>query len=333
MINFPEEVWFQISLNFKSYFLLRVSKKFAFLYNEYWYKSYLEFNYPYFQWNRHIALFDTTYEELNKKCSRQGKIRCIDVVSLIPKDLPIKGIKASGVSLGSQFYHLILDFMGNLYVCSENKIYKLDIDVVDVDKTYYVKQHTIHHVKVDLINMELVSNIVDVIPNNIVKIFNYGFGLYVLINTQTESMINVYFEDSFKTGRIFSNKIKNIDVYKGCMLNILFENGTLFECDRLLNTTHVYDFLAEDLVSSVVKVDGLYFISRYQLYDKDSLNPLFPVPAIGTYINSTINKYFTYILSSEGVFSITKDKVCYKILPSSKTKSIFATDTFIYQII
>jgi hypothetical protein len=63
---FPEEVWLQISLNFKPGFLLRVSKKFSFLYGEYWYKSYLDYNYPHVEWSKHSELFDTTYEEFTK---------------------------------------------------------------------------------------------------------------------------------------------------------------------------------------------------------------------------------------------------------------------------
>jgi hypothetical protein len=288
-------------------------------------------------------LFDTTYEEFTKKSLTQGKIRYRDIVPLVQgvsssehivnsvqQDLSIKGIKASDVYLGDKFHHLVLDFIGNLYVCSENKIYQLDTDVVDIDKSYYIKQHTIHHVKLDQINMELVSNVVDAIPNNVVKILNIHCGVYILINTKTKSTINRYLSENFLQSKTYSDKISKITPSHCGRLNILFENGTFIECDQLLETKRVYDFLAEDLFPFVVKIEAKYFTLGYEPYHGYSLKQL--SSTIGIYIDSCFNKHFHYVLTSEGVFCIGEN-YCEKIPCGSVIKSIFATDDFVYEIV
>ena len=144
---FPIEVWYNISLYLKPQ-SLSLNKILSSLYNEFYYKKYLQNKYPELElW----APFG--YKELYKKSLLQGKIQIRNEFLSETNGrnnnhfCEIEGIKCSRYG----FCELVLTFNGDLYYCSSigiNNIKSLkciDNHVIDIAYYGYIKENYVYY--------------------------------------------------------------------------------------------------------------------------------------------------------------------------------------------
>jgi hypothetical protein len=139
----PTELLQYIGLQLPVCYLATLNKQFSTLYDEFFYKFYLEDKYP------GINLWkQSSYKELCKKSLAQGEIRRIK--KDITQCLSIKGIKACYAA--DYGYSFVLTFNGDLYAVDETKTKFISGNVIDVDSETYITPNKWYFVDGQLIS-------------------------------------------------------------------------------------------------------------------------------------------------------------------------------------
>lgn len=147
-MDYPLEIWREISLHFPVNFLAVNSKLIA-IYDESWFKDKL--NLTCSEYKKH----DNSYEYLYRRLCKSGNIHMLDGCGVVEK-LPIKGIKLSK-TLRYNFAYFVLSFDGDLFCYEKNKLIAIDCNVEDINEICYLKNNEWYMIK-DNNTIEIASN-------------------------------------------------------------------------------------------------------------------------------------------------------------------------------
>jgi hypothetical protein len=310
MNSLPKEIWVEISLYLSPDHLLLVNKSFSNLYDNHWCKTYLEFTYPNIDFTKR-----NDYKNLTMKSTKQGHIWVTKKKNTL--NLQLQGIKACSYYR----YHVILDFMGNLYILDGNKIIQLDEGVVDISREFYIKDHELRRIEIIIPTGEIITTSIMTYSDNIMLLRYCSAGLYISTYIDGKSTIFLYNGVQFVQEKSFPNKIKEICSEISSKLVILFYNGTMIECTPTLELIKTYNYTCEDMKPGVLKVDGCYYLSGVSIYDKTSLKQ-YP-EHLGNYVASveTLNKDF--LLTDKALFIRNPHDVYIRLYANSHIKAIF----------
>jgi hypothetical protein len=146
MFNIPSDIVRQIALNLQPNILSLVSKQFNSIYDEYFYKVYLEQQYC-----DNKIWVTTTYKALYKKYLLDGyfygKKELLTSLQMLDSGIKpnvhhigVKGIKAYEYSFNKRLtVYIVLNFNGDLYSICDGRIILLNTQVIDLCKKYYIK--------------------------------------------------------------------------------------------------------------------------------------------------------------------------------------------------
>jgi hypothetical protein len=323
----PKDIWYQISLNLPPLHLSILSKAYLNLYDDHWYKCYLEIKYSNIDFGQYNNL---NYKEITKKAIKQGDVCEYHYSYSSPKNLKVQGIKVSYIPRLN--FIVVLDFLGNLYIHDGDDTIKVDSGVVDIDKEYYSKKHELCQIMYDIMTKNIKITVIDLFDDNITKILAWNQMIYILTNFNEQATIRGYKNGQLVVTKTFTEKIKAFRGLCSDKIIVLFENKCLLEVNGNIEKICLYEYLGEDLHSSIIKVEGNYCMFGVRRYDKLSLRHL--LANIGKYIDSATTAYGLYILTDQGLFKLNECFTYEKIYTPYRIKSIFAEGHHqLYQII
>ena len=325
MDSFPKEVLFAISLYLPPWYLLTINKHFSTIYNEYYYKRYIEWYYPNINFNPKLS-----YKELCQNSLKEGEIWKRNTTHNSIKNLRIRGMKIFTLSYNKDKY-LILKFNSDLYLYDKNKrtSYLIDTEVTDIITSSYIKDNKWYYIDY-LCNKRLIyeseDNFNNISFSEIILQGMYASTNYILYKYQNGTLIQ----------KGFDKKIIKITA-DSCGVNILFENKDLICYNYLLNEVSTISNVTL-LKSFCFKKENNYYLLHKKEYSTGTKITLDLLPELaGRIINSIISlRMKMYILTDKGLFTlykITEGKYQYKeTLSKYKIKNIHGNVYGTYEI-
>jgi hypothetical protein len=241
----PKELFIIISHELPINYLLLVNKLLNSLYNDNWYKEYLENKYPTIN-----LTVRTTYKDLCKKSLYEGRIYYSQQYNTFigKKYLNITGIKALWLDRN----HIILKFNGDLYRINNNSEQILiDNNVSNMSFIHYVKYNKLYKFK--YIGSSIIGSLCYEFDENL------NYMIEIILNSQTIicSDYKVYlFDDINKI--VIDNREFNIKIidgtYRKNLLILIFEDGSI----NRIKLNHLHNDNVMDY-----RIDKLYLYKDY----------------------------------------------------------------------
>ena len=335
MDTLPNELLFNISLYLPPCYLSTINKLFSTIYDEYYYKKYLQSKYFNTNFNNKL-----TYKELCQSSLEEGDLHHLNIDNNIITNYDIKGIK---FTLPSVHIHnipnLYLNFNKDLY--SFNNITKeltlIDTNVTDIAYASYIKDNNWYRFSYGYEKILIHKG-----NENFIKIDYSGYYGYSMCACTNYELYLYNSLDQRLLCKKFDNRIINISV-NNSIITILFENNDLI---------HYRDYILDEIktISDVNKLLPFCYKKgndNYLFYIKHENNNIFYIKKdaikiksyiIPKYIGQEINNIvrsssIIYLFTNRGIFTYNIiNKKYSQILSEIKIKNICSTISDFYFI-
>ena len=305
METLPDEALIHILYTLLPINMSTINKKFATLYNDYFYKSYLELKYPC------IIFPNNNYKDLYLKSLQEGDILKIDMKDRTNiSELKIQGFKVV------PYHNHVLRFNGDLYSKINNEYQLIDTNVIDIDDNFYIKENQVYNIIANEDNSYTIKSLL-IFPQSL----QYITFFHSLILVTTSNSVYQLLESGI-IYKSFDINIKKVRFCKGAPFLILLENGELHTYLDTYFVGHGIINNVQDIEYNMIKIDGIWHLIYHNyggiykqkknifhdVYDMERVNlvsyPLWGLTNVKSVVMSEFGDIFPVILSNNKIYKV-----------------------------